>query len=51
MTPISTVVKSIYNFSANFLHSPHTIQAHTHDHPQYFADNAYGISSRPDLTG
>ena len=51
MTPISTVVNSIYNFSTNFLHSPHTIQTHTQAHPQYFADNAYGISSRPDLTG
>jgi len=51
MTYVSAVVKSIYNFSTNFLHAPHTIQTHTHDHPQYFANNAYGIASRPDLTG
>ena len=42
MTHISTVVKSIYNFSTNFLHSLHTIQTHTQAHPQYFANNAHG---------
>ena len=51
MTYVSTVVKSIYSLSTNFLHSPHTIETHTQAHPQYFANNAYGISSRPDLTG
>ena len=51
MTPISAVVNSIYKLSTNFLHSPHTIQTHTQAHPQYFANNAYGISSRPNQTG